>query len=116
MPRRASTESLFRPPAGNQKPFANIRIFATASSDGEAFRRLWTRDAEGHGRTSTIIPVDDPDGADPNADGWHRYAWRVWWEPPDRWRDEMLFSGASTYVAIVRPDVKLIYAAGERTL
>jgi hypothetical protein len=48
--------------------------------------------------------------------GWGQYFWRVWWTPPDRYRDELSRPGFPTDIAIVRERVRMIYLAGERTL
>jgi hypothetical protein len=48
--------------------------------------------------------------------GREQYSWRVWWDRPSRWRDEIRWRSDLTDVAVVRGNSSLIYVAGQRTM
>ena len=109
-----------------EPPFAPIEIAGTTSYDNAAFERLWERRTAIRREATTIVRLHDSPsdlsavarravGQDADL-GWGRYTWRVLWAPPLHWRDELTWPEGQTDVAIVRPEVRMIYLAAQKTL
>jgi hypothetical protein len=49
-------------------------------------------------------------------DGWSRYSWHVWWEPPSRWRGDMIHPSGEADLSLVREDASLVYLPALKTL
>ena len=110
---------LFRaPPSGSPPPFRTLELAATASYNSDAFGRLSVRAAAARGAGPESFRVYDAAGPDSAGGGgaWGQFGWRVWWQPPARWREEVTDPGGHTSVVVVRDGVGSVYAPGVRTL
>jgi hypothetical protein len=115
------SSDLFGPPVDPQRRFRSLELTATASVDDVALRRIMERAAAAYRRRHRpdSARVYGPSGnatAETSHDHWSRHGWRIWWVPPMRWRDDIIWTGGQTAVIAVQPGVSLSYVSMHRTL
>ena len=106
---------LFRAPEARDG-FRTLELAASVSNAAAALASLSVRAAVARGAAPESIRQYAMGCAGGASNGWERYAWRVWWEPPSRWRGDLTWPGGQTDVSVVRDDAALVYLPMQRTL
>jgi hypothetical protein len=106
---------LFRVPEVRDR-FHTLELGASVSHDGAALGRLMVRHAAAHSAGPNSTRVYSFGGTGDTDSGWSSYTWRIWWEPPSRWRADVTHPGSPTEVFVVRDDASLAYFPVRRIL
>ena len=94
--------------------FRTLELVASVSCDHAAVARLSVRAAVARGAAPGSIRQFGTSGT---GGEWEGYTWRVWWEPPSRWRGEVTVPGGQTSsVSVVRDAAAFVYLPGQQTM
>jgi hypothetical protein len=106
---------LFRVPEVRGR-FHTLELGASESHDGAALGRLMVRHAATRSAGPNSTRVYSFGGTGDTDSGWSSHTWRIWWEPPSRWRADVTHPGSPTEVFVVRDDASLAYFPMQRAL
>lgn len=95
------------------RSFSTLAIEATCAVDGSALGRGLSKSVASSRRAQPDTRVYSHVASAVNA-VWNRYVTRVWWQPPARWREEVLRHDGPPYVVIVRDNARMIYDPTQR--